>query len=884
MKRSDESQTKDIDSSDSSMPDDEAKPEKTNSDQSQLKISSRDVPASEPKSADDDDEEEDPADRSSSANEDTSEQKDQNPSSKSSSQSNSQQSNSQSSKAGATKAGSSKPKSTKPNDSDSTPNEPSEPKSGQEKKEAKTEQSKSGDPATMLPPSDPNSKKSKRPSSKPDDEMSRRGLDLPRPSSSQSMRLEVTEYIGSFEGERRKKSEVAIAGTIVKTQKSLELARAELTKVIDASQRAEEAGNIEWTETFQKQTSQAEEHLGEAVAAVQGLLKKTRNTPYAFIGVQLAEIAHTHIQPAKDDLQATSTAVPRTRNALLMAARQQTIRAIDRLSELYAKFERKKREVERDEKVRKVKKMYLVYLEDSLAELNKVVQAEREGPKGLKRKMSEQEYEEEYLKRLKEVLKLRNELRAELVRILADDPQLMRRYFQNFGERGASLRSQLNELTDRQKDLYQQVSAYELAKSETEINSLMINHVAIVAGESLNFVRRSYEIEETFETWLPFQAGESEVISATRQAFLELQSAGARISGHFESTIGHQILSRTADKTAIQSAMPVLSKSVDDMITSIDQTLTQLNQLGQSDGRFADNVLRRMTELDRLRGSLARLNQKIRFLGSGEFTASLGVDQWQVAEQTHQLTEKLTGLQSELGGTIDRAGGTLPASIAEKCQRLLEKLDQVIEPMQLAAIRSLQDDLVDKSKRRTGVAAEEMTAASELLDEILEEVIKLLDEIPPDPLASAEDDPTLDEILAILEQERDRSESLGIPSRPTNLRIIRDWASGNKGQGGKARARLVAMIRAAMKQQVASKKKKKKRNGKSKKGNRGGDIAKIRSSSPQQRRAAAFGWNTVRTELETGLSQGTDGRPPEAYRRSIDRYFDIISSSSDESY
>ena len=512
MKRSDESQTKGANSPAPSLPVEETKTgetktgetktDETKSDQSQLKISSRDVPANDPESSEDD---MDPSDQSSSENKDTSDRENQSPGSPS----NSQSPNSKSSSTSA-----SKPKSTQPSDSDTTKRDPSDPKSDQEQTKTDPKTSKSGDPATMLPQSDPQSdpqsKKSQPSSPKPDDEMSRRGLDVPRPSSSQSMRLEVTEYVGSFEGETRKKSEVAIAGTIANTHKSLELARAELTSVLDVSGGLGEIGDTQWNETFQAQTDQAEQHLGEAVSGVKGLLKRTRDTPYAFIGVQLAEIAHTHIQPAKDDVQATSTAQPKTRTALLMAARQQTIRAIDRLSELYRRFEKKKREVERDEKARKVKKMYLIYLEDSLAELNKAIEAARGGTKKLDRKMSEQEYEEEYLKRLKEVFEMRNELKMELVRILAEDPQLMRRYFQNFGKRGSSLRSQLNELSDLQNDLYRQVSAVEIARSETELNSLMIEHFAIVSGESQKLVRRAFEIEETFETWLPFQTGESD--------------------------------------------------------------------------------------------------------------------------------------------------------------------------------------------------------------------------------------------------------------------------------------------------------------------------------------------------------------------------------------
>lgn len=57
--------------------------------------------------------------------------------------------------------------------------------------------------------------------------------------------------------------------------------------------------------------------------------------------------------------------------------------------------------------------------------------------------------------------------------------------------------------------------------------------------------------------------------------------------------------------------------------------------------------------------------------------------------------------------------------------------------------------------------------------------------------------------------------------------------------------------------------------------------AEIDSDQPQ-RTGAAFGWNVVRSQLGSGLLQGSDGLPPEAYRRSIDRYFDLISGSLNE--
>ncbi len=738
-----------------------------------------------------------------------------------------------------------------------------------------TPQNSSSSGPKLSPPPTPDKDNSEQdsetPSSSNDDKMTRRGLDVPQPSSSQQMRLQITETIGSFQGTARRKTEIAVAGTIHRVEDELKQAREILSNVLEAQTQ-----NEPWDDDLQVNVNEAHSHLQSAIDAVKSLLARTKGTPYAFIGVQLAEITHTHIRPAEQDAASVVDVTGDTRKALLMASRQQTVRAIDRLAALYQTFEKAKSDFDKADDVQQIQKMYRVYLEDSLAELTK---ATKDDPDGLKRTMAELDVDEDYLERLQEVLKMQNELRAELARLLADDPRLMRRYFQNFGEKGQTIRSQLFALAERQSTLHESLSQYANTESEDRMEALLLQHATEFATESLDLVQRAFEIEETFETWLPLQNNESASVSATRDAFLDSTSTAAMITSHYETAPGSTLLMGEATWSSARNALLAVSESMVSLIESLDRVATQLGALAQSDDRYAANALRRIVELGEMRESAARWNQKVRFLSEKQFAPAIGVDQSTIAIDTHTLTEKLTGLQGELASTLGGNGTALPKSIAERCDLLLAKLDRDIEPIQLAAIRSLQRSLIDKAAVRTRVASESLDDACRLMDDVLKAVIERLDELPPDPLADLLDDPTLDEILAILEQERDLAELLGIPNRPTNLQIVNDWANGGKGPGGAGRARLIAMIRAAMKAEG-------KKSDKALERIRQKLMASTRSdenetAETEQRRGGAFGWNIVRSQLGSGLLQGSDGLPPEAYRRSIDRYFELISGSID---
>jgi hypothetical protein len=139
------------------------------------------------------------------------------------------------------------------------------------------------------------------------------------------------------------------------------------------------------------------------------------------------------------------------------------------------------------------------------------------------------------------------------------------------------------------------------------------------------------------------------------------------------------------------------------------------------------------------------------------------------------------------------------------------------------------------------------------------------------------DDPTLDELLAQLEQELRLEELLGIPPRSSNLRIIDDWlrpGSGGGGGGGQAANQAMASNQVRADQQRAQRqldqayKRTIKRALKETKA-----MPKVEVSKP----ARLSDWNQLVSKLGDDLRQGRDKAPPEQYRRAIEQYFSQIS-------
>lgn len=714
-------------------------------------------------------------------------------------------------------------------------------------------------------------------SSTPPSPLTTRRLDLPQPSTSQPMRLNVSETVGSFVSEKRRKSEVAIAAAFRDVEASLKSARESLAIILNSESDADQA----WPQESVRAASDASNSLSHATERVRELIGRTKETPYAFIGLQLAEIAHTHIIPASKDSKSSLETGGETRMALVTASRQQTLRALERLQNLYKTYVTAKEDFEVAKNVQQVEKLYRVYLEDALAELERATR-EGDGTPGLSRTMAELELDEEYLTRLKEVLEMRRDLRAELARILADDPRLMRRYFQNFGNNGRSIRDQLYDLARQQRAHFDLATRYSNA---TEANNdskaltvVLSSHASAMSIDAMNLVQNALEIEENFENWLPLDDRETPAIATARDSFLDVSAAAGEVTTAFESDLAARLFSGddTIHRKDLSTLISAASTAMDDLAQSLDLASATLAELGVKEPNLVENATRRIIQLTQSHAAVSRWSTAARMIASENYAGAVGVAQLDTTNRTHDLTEKLTGLQRELARQLDPDSQMLPQSIADACDQLLESLDREIEPLQLASIRALQQSQWPRATQRLQASADGLDQACRLADDLLRKVIERLDQLPPDPLQDLLEDPTLDEILAQLEDERQMDETLGIPSRPTNLQIINDWANGKQGPGGAARARLIAMIRQSMAQQQ---KKQSQRMEKIKKAlmqrhaSRDNHVV-----DDSKRKSMVFGWNVLRSQLATGLLQESDGQPPESYRPSIDRYFEIISS------
>ena len=710
--------------------------------------------------------------------------------------------------------------------------------------------------------------------------MEMRSPDLPQPSSSKSRRLKVTENVGSFVSESRRKSEVEIARTFRSVDSSLQTARKSLSRVLQGY----ESSDSKWIKQYSFLALDAHKELDYATEAIKDLIKRTKETPYAFIGLQLAEIAHTHIMPAREDAKSAVDSSGETQWALITASRQQVIRALERLRSLYKTYEKAKRDFKVAKDLQEIEKMYRVYLEDALAELKRAAK-DGDGNPGLERTMAELDIDEDYLTRLKEVLEMQRDLRAELARILADDPRLMRRYFQNFGQNGRSIRDQLYDLAKAQRSHYKLAESYGQALQSgnaVDLMSVVNSHASALAIEAMDLVERSLEVEETFETWLPLDETETASIRAARDGFLNIAAAAGDVTTAFESEVAAKVFTAQVDVTNddLGELFDSSANAMSGLATALDAAASTLAVLPSDEPELIENATRRMIDLQQLQSAVARWHARSTMASEQKYFLAVAVAQVETTNLTHNLTEKLTGLQQELARQVSQDDNKLPEAVATACDDLLEKLDREIEPLQLASIRALQQANVPRAMQRLEAAASGLDEACRLMDEVLKQVIELLDQLPPDPLADLLDDPTLDQILAQLEQERELSEVLGIPRRPTNLQVINDWANGTNGPGGAARMRLLKLIRETMNSEQKKRLQKLMRTR-----NRLLARHSVSSSSIDDKDVdggRVFGWNVLRSQLGGSLLQESDGLPPDTYRRSIERYFEIISSAVQE--
>jgi len=372
--------------------------------------------------------------------------------------------------------------------------------------------------------------------------------------------------------------------------------------------------------------SNAATELKTASDAVIDLNETTRNTPYAFVGLRLESVRLADVVPAGEETSQAIAAQGTARLEHSRTAGNHISRALASLAKLEEKYQQVKRDLKRADDILAFKKMHRIFIENSMTMLN---------PPNLIR--------------LKEVMKLRRDMMAEFARILADDPQLLRRYMNKMNERTWSIRDQLTFVARDQEELSQRVIEWsgvaqqppKLAKYQVDA---LENHLVELEG----VFNRLADLQNEFVSWLPLVEGAQK--GNVADAVTKFKAAG-----------NGPDTSKKLD--------PILSKvtKVEDKLTAVAQSLRQLNR-DSTDPEIVNNAARRFPKLQNLQRDVQLWAGKLELHQDGLVHESYSVDQENRRNQLLEYTVKIASLENLLLGALRTEDSQLPQQ--PNCWRL----------------------------------------------------------------------------------------------------------------------------------------------------------------------------------------------------------------------
>lgn len=704
-------------------------------------------------------------------------------------------------------------------------------------------------------------------SDRPDNPMTRRMLDIGgQASSSNQMRIKVDKYAGSFAGQQRKKLEIAIAPSLEAIKRHLVRAQKLTRGTLDDLQ-----ANKGWQARHHRDVTAAEGTLRKAQEVARKLQGKTHNTPYAFLGLQISDISAANMTPARDYLWKSLRSEGAQRNDEVRMGWQQIGQALSRLDTTSRKYESTRREFALADATQKIEKMYRVFIEDSMIRPF----GEDSGNRGSRhsRKMAELELDEEYLARLQEVMEMRRDLLAELSKILAEDPRLLRRFMDNFRNQADNLRNQLADLHDAQDRLTEEMDIWaDQSKRKAALPlmaGLRLDEASLIA-DGLS------KLSAQFDAWMPLDGDRTKGPLPETLDQINRISADAR-----ELADKAAAAARSKERLAVDD--PLVKQGME-VYEGLRQLEVRLRSLGSEESLQDQSglLINRLADTRVLITRTSSWNRRIKELTTGKMQRVAAIEQYELATKTDELAGKLADVEQQLAVTLQTEDGTLPPTIAAKAQQLLEALDRRVTPNQLAAAIALERETWSRVFQRQQAAGKGLAEAEKLFDEMLQLAIDELDQLPvQDPIAQLLQEPTLDDILRELEQQLALPEELGIPPRRSNIQRIDDWlrpGGGGGGNGGRMIARQMQSDQQRMQramQQARREALKRIREGR-----------KVQVLAPKKGRkpkAESTDWNVLVSKLEDNLLQGRDKLPPKKYRAAIEQYYALINdAASDE--
>jgi len=451
------------------------------------------------------------------------------------------------------------------------------------------------------------------------------------------------------------------------------------------------------------------------------------------------------------------------------------------------------------------------------------------------------------VEKLKELEEEKKKIMAELAKLLAEDPRMLRRYLAMLDVQNTSYRDQMTRLARRQQKLHEQVAQWN-STPEKERPALIESFRESYTPQQQQIVHDSIKLRENMETWLPLDVKPEQIASSLAQA----------------EKIAQHISQAPANPDEGELALTELR--------SLRETIPQLGEITRfgwvDDPKMASYIANRLTDIEMLitaQSGQMKLNQS---LNDRDFPKAAEIIQHGIAAETVTLGEKLDATEKQV------------ASMSEAIGQLAAQLNHLLQtdiiPPQATSVERLSTGEMASAEELLAPVVPAFALAEQTFDELMRLIIAKMDEAPPPSAPGSA--PDLESLLKLLEDEMRNTEGLGIPTRPINVSILRDWmqpgSSGNQGMGqaqaqaAQAQAQQAVTETGLLEEQARERAQ--------------AGLAQARpleepSPPPSRSRPQGEDWNKLVSRLQKDLLQGRDNTLPEQYRDAIENYFKTIS-------
>ncbi|GAA5509558.1 hypothetical protein [Novipirellula caenicola] len=604
--------------------------------------------------------------------------------------------------------------------------------------------------------------------------------------------------------------------------------------------------------------------LGNIEAYVADLREQTKQNQYAFVGLQMVDIARTHVTPARDRVFAAIQR-PNASDADATVSLQHVVRARELLDALLKRYDRVVQEKKLKRSLDETVTMYEIYIEKRRT----LMRESRQNRNPLERKMGIIEVDQEYLDRFAEVVKLRREMMDEFAQMLGDDPRLLSRYLELVKRRRNSLRDRLTDISQRQYDATEEVLGW-LQIDESQKPDLWTIIVELRLHSATELAKDAAELAERIEKQMPLEldAAVGTPADVIRQA-KQIASLARTISFDADKVIA--AAGAVEEKSSLVDHARTLVAQFDRFSATLDRLLFENEAVDAITDYVEPRMLETRTVADQA-DAWAILSQS---LAEQSFSRIVKTEQHRIAVETQMLRVEMLDMKTELDGQFQQfAESSVPNEIAVMIEQLHRLMETITFNQAAAAFRAGQTQL-DSAARQQQLATERLIDAEQLFDKIRHAVVDALDQYDmQNPNIADLRDPTLDEFLARLEREPNIAAQLGIPNRPRNLRVIADsvfWQQSGAGALGESGQAAAARSKEAMKMKRASKNAKKDKP----------EPQKLSDEQREKREEAKKAQQMLEKSLVEIQEQRDDPKTTEAQRRRLEQLAEDVQKMID---